>query len=44
MLPQAIAMANNEIKGPTLKKEKKKKNQNKNMEGQIGVQRQHEAN
>ena len=43
MLPQAIAMANKEIKGPTLKKEKKK-NDNKNMEGQIGVQRQHEAN
>ena len=42
MLPQAIAMANNEIKGPTLKKEKK--NENKNMEGRIGVQRQHEAN
>lgn len=41
MLPQAIAMANNEIKGPTLKK---KKNENKIMEGQIGVQRQHEAN
>lgn len=28
MLPQAIAMANNEIKGPILKKEKKK-NENK---------------
>lgn len=42
MLPQAIAMANNEIKGPTLRK--KKKSEDKNVEGRVGVKRQHEAN
>ena len=43
MLPQAIAMANNEIKGPTLRK-KKKMSEDKNVEGRVGVKRQHEAN